>query len=139
MPNTDSAATNLAPGFKKHPDHTITLEPLLGSVQVEAFGQVIAETSQAILLREGGYPPVVYLPRDDVRFDLLQANSNTTYCPFKGEARYWDIQAGGGGASAAVWGYDSPYDEVAQLSDYVAFFYPDRVEKILLDGQPMTQ
>jgi len=129
--------TNSAPGFKKHPDHQITLEPLAGSVRVEALGQVIGETTRAILLRESRYAPVVYLPRDDVRFDLLQANTDRTYCPFKGEAHYWDIQVGGDCAGAAVWGYDRPYDEVAQLSDYVAF-YPDRVENILLNGQPLT-
>ena len=128
--------TNSAPGFKKYPDHSITLEPLSGAVQIEAFGQVIAETSQALLLREGKYAPVAYIPRADVRFDLLKANSDTTYCPFKGEARYWDIQVGGDSVSAAVWGYDSPYDEVARLSNYVAF-YPDRVGKILFDGQPL--
>ncbi len=134
--NTTSANTNPAPGLKKYPDHRITLEPLAGMVRVEAFGQTIAEAAQAIVLREAGYQPVIYLPRDDVRFDLLQANSDTTYCPFKGQARYWDIQVGDDRASAAVWGYDNPYNEVAQLAGYVAF-YPDRVEKILLNGQPL--
>lgn len=130
--------TNSAPGFKQYPDHTITLEPLAGLVRVETFGQAIVETAQAILLRENRYSPVVYVPRGDVRFDLLKANADMTYCPFKGHASYWDIRVDDDCTSAAVWGYDSPYDDVAQLVDYVAF-YPDRVEKILLDGQPLTR
>ena len=83
---------NPAPGFEKNPDHSIRLEPVVGSVQVEAFGQVIAETVAAIRLTESRYPPVVYVPRSDVRFDLLQDSDISTYCPFKGTARYWSLR-----------------------------------------------
>lgn len=128
--------TNPAPGFEKYPDHSVTLEPVAGSVQVEAFGQVVAETVAAIWLKESRYPPVIYVPRGDVRFDLLQDSDNSTYCPFKGTARYWSLLVGDDFVGDAVWGYDQPYDEVADLADYVAF-YPDRVGAILLDGKPV--
>jgi len=129
MPNN-----NAAPGFKDYPDHTVTLEPVLGSVRVEVFGQTIAETVAAIWLKESRYAPVVYVPRGDVRFGLLRDSDTTTYCPFKGTARYWGLQIGDDFVGDGVWGYDSPFDEVAVLADYVAF-YPDRVGAIMLDGQ----
>ncbi len=128
--------SNAAPGFEKYPDHTVTLEPVTGSVRIEVLGQTIAETVAAIWLNESRYPPVVYVPRGDVRFGLLRDSDTTTYCPFKGAARYWSLQVGDDFIGDVAWGYDSPYDEVAALADHVAF-YPDRVGAILLEGKPL--
>lgn len=134
--NIGMLGSNAAPGFRDYPDHTLTMEPVIGSVRIEAFGQTIAETVAAIWLRESRYAPVIYVPRGDVRFGLLRDSETTTYCPFKGTASYWSLQIGDDFAGDAVWGYDNPYDEVADLADRVAF-YPDRVGAILLDGQPL--
>src|SRR5690606_15899149 len=67
--------------------------------------------------------PVYYVPRKDVRFDLLEATDHSTHCPFKGDARYWTVRAGGREAENAVWGYDEPIEGAPDLSPYVAFYF----------------
>jgi uncharacterized protein (DUF427 family) len=98
-------------------------------VEVRLSGVTIARSRDALELSESGYPPVIYVPKQDVTFDRLQATDKTTYCPFKGKARYWSIHANDTLIENAVWGYDQPYDEVASLKDHVAF-YSDKVDVI---------
>lgn len=126
-------AKNSGPGYKDYPDHSVELIPLPGEVQVTALGKVIAVSSAALRVEESRYPPVIYVPRTDVDFKALVENDHSTYCPFKGEARYWNIRVGNDFLGSAVWGYDTPYDEVAALQDYVAF-YADKVDEISVDG-----
>jgi uncharacterized protein (DUF427 family) len=127
MPETDKSA----PGFQKHPDYRVDLEPVGEPVRVVFAGQPIAATEGAVRVLETKHDPVIYVPRTDVRFDCLAATDHTTYCPFKGDARYWTITVGDRRSENAVWGYDDPYDEVADLSDYVAF-YTSRVDSITI-------
>jgi uncharacterized protein (DUF427 family) len=96
---------------------------------VQAAGITIARSRDALELSESGYPPVIYVPRQDVTFDMLEASDKTTYCPFKGRARYWSIHVDDAFIENAVWGYDQPYDEVASIQDHVAF-YLDKVDVI---------
>jgi uncharacterized protein (DUF427 family) len=72
---------------------------------------------------------VHYIPRKDVKMSLLERTSHATYCPYKGECNYYSIPAGGERSVNAVWTYESPYEHVSQIKDYVAF-YPDRVGPI---------
>ena len=125
---------NPGPGYRDYPDHKVAVKPLEGEVKVVALGQPIATSSNTLLVEEGRYAPVIYVPRSDVRFEFLRENDLTTYCPFKGDARYWNIQVGDDHIGGAVWGYDTPYDEVAELADYVAF-YKDRIDEITVDGK----
>lgn len=118
---------NPSPGLQAHPDHTVTLEREGKHVTVGFAGEVIADTRGAITLREKNYPPVLYVPRADIRMDLLKPTGHRTTCPFKGEARYWTLVSGGAMAENAVWAYDEPYDEVAEIAGYAAF-YPDRTD-----------
>ena len=111
------------------PDHPITLTPHPARVVVRAGGQVVADTRHAVALREAGYPPVLYVPRDDVDLDQLERTSRTTYCPYKGDAAYYSIPAAGGRGADAVWTYEAPYDAVAAIRDHLAF-YPDRMDAI---------
>lgn len=127
------SANNPGPGYKDYPGHSVELIPQSAHVQVTALGAVIAKSSKTLRVEESRYPPVIYVPRSDVNFDYLKENDHSTYCPFKGEARYWNIRVGNDFLGNAVWGYDTPYDEVAALKDYVAF-YGDKVDEILLDG-----
>jgi uncharacterized protein (DUF427 family) len=112
-----------------NPDHPITIEPSAGRVRVLAGGKVIADTRNALTLRESDYPPVLYIPRGDVDMTLLARTDNATYCPYKGDAAYYSVTAGGEGAVNAVWTYEAPYDAVAAIKDRLAF-YPDRVDEI---------
>ena len=75
------------------------------------------------------YPPVQYIPRRDVDMAALTRSEHTTYCPYKGDASYYSIPAGGDRSLNAVWSYETPFEAMAQIKDYVAF-YSDRVDEI---------
>jgi uncharacterized protein (DUF427 family) len=110
-------------------DHPITIEPTGVRVTVLAGTQVIADTTRALTLREANYPPVQYIPLEDVDQMLLTANTTRTYCPYKGDASYYSITTGGLRADA-VWSYRAPYDAVAEIAGHVAF-YTDQVDVVM--------
>ena len=109
------------------PDHPITIIPTGVRVVARVGAHVIAETTKALTLREAGYPPVQYIPLDDVDQTLLAATATRTYCPYKGDASYYSILLADGELTDAVWSYREPYDFVAEIAGHVAF-YTDRVE-----------
>ena len=111
------------------PDHPITITPTKGRVTVAVNGQRVADTREALTLKEAAYPPVVYVPRKDVDMRQLQRTSHQTYCPYKGECSYYSISAGGERSVNAVWSYEAPYAAVAEIREHLAF-YPDRVDAI---------
>ena len=111
------------------PDHPITVTPNPGRVVVTVAGKVVADSRNALTLREASYPPVQYIPRKDVDMAALQRTDHASYCPYKGDASYYSVPAGGGRTVNAVWTYETPYDAVAEIKDHVAF-YPDRVDSI---------
>jgi uncharacterized protein (DUF427 family) len=110
-------------------DHPITIEPNLKRVVVSVAGRVIAQTREALTLREASYPPVQYIPRKDVDMTLLKRSAHATYCPYKGDCAYFSIPSGGERAINAVWTYEAPYDAVVAIRNHLAF-YPDRVDAI---------
>lgn len=110
-------------------DHPITIDRNLARVVVKVGGKIIADTRDALTLREKSYPPVQYIPRRDVDMAALTRSQHTTYCPYKGEASYYSIAAGGDRSVNAVWTYETPFEAMAEIRDYVAF-YPDRVDEI---------
>ena len=111
------------------PDHPITIETNLSRVVVKVGGKIIADTSDALTLREASYPPVQYIPRRDVDMATLMRSEHTTYCPYKGDASYYSIPAGGDRSLNAVWTYETPFEAMAQINDCDAF-YPDRADEI---------
>jgi uncharacterized protein (DUF427 family) len=111
------------------PGHPITIEANPDRVVVTLGGQTIADTVAALTLREAAYPAVQYIPRRDVDMAALVRSDHTTYCPYKGDASYFSITAGGDRSVNAVWTYETPFDAMAPIKDYVAF-YPDRVDAI---------
>jgi uncharacterized protein (DUF427 family) len=112
------------------PDHPISIQRNPARVLVSAAGRVVADTRNAMTLREAEYPPVQYIPCKDVDFSQLERTDHTTYCPYKGDCSYYSIPAGGNRSVNAVWSYEDPFPAVAQIRGYVAF-YPDRVDKIV--------
>ncbi len=118
---------NPAPGFKRNPTHTIIVKPFDGTVTVTVGGTVIAASGRAQLLQEASYPPVLYVPFTDIRFDMLLPSDSSTHCPFKGDASYWSADTGGDARKDVMWAYQAPYDEMRAIKDHGAF-YPDRVE-----------
>jgi uncharacterized protein (DUF427 family) len=111
------------------PDHPISIEHNRARVVVSVAGRVIADTRNALTLREADYPPVQYIPPEDVDFSQLERTEHATYCPYKGDCSYYSVPAGGRKSVNAVWSYDDPYPAVAQIREHVAF-YPDRVDEI---------
>jgi uncharacterized protein (DUF427 family) len=114
------------------PDHPITIEPSRQRVRAAYDQHVIADTSDAVILREANYPPVYYLPIDDVEMSFLSKTAHHTTCPYKGEASYWSIYMDGRLAENAVWGYEDPYPSVAAIKGRIAF-YPDKVDVYEMD------
>lgn len=111
------------------PDHPITVEKNPGRVMVTVAGTVIADSRDALSLREADYPVAQYIPRKDVDFSQLERTEHQSYCPFKGDASYFSITTAGQPSENSVWTYETPYDAVAGIREHVAF-YPDRVESI---------
>ena len=111
------------------PDHPISIQPNPARVVVSVAGRVIADSRNALTLREADYPPVQYIPAKDVDFSQLERTDHATYCPFKGDCSYYSIPAGGKKSVNAVWSYQEPFPAVEQIKEHVAF-YPDRVDEI---------
>lgn len=106
--------------------HPITIEPCPSPVVVAASTLRIAESSAALTLAEASYPPVQYIPRDDVDMALLERSDHTSWCPYKGEANYYSIPALGEAGCNSVWTYETPHAAVDAIAGHLAF-YPDRV------------
>ena len=117
------------------PNHPITIERNPVRVVVSVAGRVIADTRDALTLRESTYPPVQYIPLKDVDMSLLEPTDHSTYCPYKGDCAYYSIPIGGDKSMNAVWTYEVPFAAVAEIKDHFAF-YPDRVDEIAL--QPLS-
>jgi uncharacterized protein (DUF427 family) len=111
------------------PDHPITIERNPARITVSVGGRVVADTREALTLREASYPPVQYIPRKDVDMSLLERTQHTTYCPYKGDASYYSIPSGGTKSVNAIWTYEAAFPAVSAINEYVAF-YRDRVDKI---------
>ena len=111
------------------PSHPIVITPHPGRVRVVAGGEPVAETGRALILREAAYPPVLYIPRSDIRWSRFRKIDRTTTCPYKGEARYFDLNAGDSIRDSAAWSYENPFPAVSRIREHLAF-YPDRVDAI---------
>jgi uncharacterized protein (DUF427 family) len=123
------AAEHSKPIHQPGPEHPITLEPTGTRVVVSVAGRTVADTREALTLREADYPPVQYIPLADVDQSLLRASDHTSYCPYKGDCSYYSIAIAGQQGVNAVWTYRQPFPAVAQIEGRVAF-YPDRVDAI---------
>jgi len=97
-------------------------------VRVTVAGRIVAESAQALRLDEKGYPPVYYLPRNVADMSLLVRTTHYTY-PYKGDFTYYSIPIGGSKSEYAVWTYEKPYEAVASIKEYLAF-YPSRIDAI---------
>ena len=111
------------------PDHPISIQHNPARVVVSVAGRVIADTGNALTLREADYPPVQYIPRKDVDLSQLKRTDHGTYCPYKGDCHYYRIPAGGKKSVNAVWSYEDPFPAVVQIRGHVAF-YPERVDEL---------
>ena len=119
--------------------HQITITPTDRHIEVWLGGAKLADSKRAVLLDETGLPTRYYLPRQDVRTELLRPTSSETTCPFKGQASYWSAVIGDEVHDDVVWSYASPIPEAAGISGLMCF-YNERVE-LAVDGtkQPIPR
>jgi uncharacterized protein (DUF427 family) len=99
----------------------ITIQPYSRPVTVRFHDVVIASTDHALELREPGHNPVLYVPFDDIYFVHLEKTATNTQCPWKGTASYWRVRGQGEAADDAMWSYEEPKAEVAEIRGYGAF------------------
>jgi uncharacterized protein (DUF427 family) len=111
------------------PNHPIAISPAALRVRVHFAGRTVAESTNALSLREASYPRVLYIPRADVDMTVLVRSDRKTHCPYKGEASYYSIRVDGRTAQDAIWTYEEPPADVAEIAGHMAF-YPDRVDSI---------
>jgi uncharacterized protein (DUF427 family) len=109
------------------PDHPITITRNPKRVRVTAGDIVIADSTNALTLKEARYPAVHYVPRSDAKMELLERTDRTTHCPYKGDASYYSVKAGGRTLENAIWTYETPFPAMTEISGHLAF-YPDKVK-----------
>jgi uncharacterized protein (DUF427 family) len=104
-------------------------------VRIDLAGEVVAESRRALRVLETAGAPVWYLPREDVRMDLLRpAPGHRTICEWKGVATYFDLVVGAVRSPLAAWTYEGPRPGYEAIAGHVAF-YPARVDAALVDGE----
>jgi uncharacterized protein (DUF427 family) len=122
--------------------HKITITPTDRHVEVTLAGEKLASSGRAVVLEETGLPPRYYLPREDVRTELLRRTTSKTTCPFKGEASYWSVEVGGQVHDDLVWSYEDPIPEAAGIAGLMCF-YTERAELAVAGPEvvrdPVTQ
>lgn len=117
----------------RSPYHRVDVLPSSRHVKVAIGGQVVADTHRPHLLFETGLPTRYYIPRMDVRLDLLEPSATTTQCPYKGHASYWSVHAGETVLEDVVWSYPFPIPECPKIEQLMAF-YNEKVD-IFVDGE----
>jgi uncharacterized protein (DUF427 family) len=118
-------------GHPRDPFHRVDVRQSTRPLRIEVGGDVVAETTRARLLCETQLPVRFYLPREDVRVDL-HPSSRRTYCPYKGQASCWSVDAGGRRREDLGWSYEQPLPDVVAITGLVAF-WDERVD-VFLDG-----
>jgi uncharacterized protein (DUF427 family) len=97
------------------PDHPISIQRSPARVVVSVAGRVVADTRNALTLREAAYSPVPYIPREDVDFSQLERTQYATYFPYKGDCNDYSVPAGAKKSVNAVWSYEDPFAAVVQI------------------------
>jgi uncharacterized protein (DUF427 family) len=111
------------------PDHPITITPAGKRVRVRFAGKIVADSTKALRLEEKGHPPQLYIPRADADLGALTRTDRRTHCPYKGDASYFSLAAGGRNAENAAWTYEQPFPAVAAIRDHLCF-YDGKVDAI---------
>lgn len=106
-------------------------------VVLELEGTVLADSRRSVMLLETPLPVRYYLPREDVRLDLLRRSDLRTVCAYKGEAAYWDAQVGDHVLEAVAWTYEAPLHDAVPVAGLVAFL-TERLD-LTLDGQRLER
>ena len=107
--------------------HTIELVPSRQHLRIAVGGELVAETRRALELHETAHRTRWYLPIEDVRDGVLEPSETTSHCPFKGDATYYSVRAGGELHRDLVWTYPDPLADVREIAGLVCF-YDEKVD-----------
>ena len=118
----------------RDPHHRVDACRSSRQVRVVVGGETVAESSHPVLVFETGLPTRYYLPKLDVRLDLLTPTDTITHCPYKGQARYWSV----GEVEDAAWSYTHPTAETLKIATTIAFFQ-ERVDELWVDGEQVER
>jgi uncharacterized protein (DUF427 family) len=118
----------------RDPYHRVDVLPSSRHVEVIANGVVVADTRRPRLLFETGIRTRYYIPREDVRLDLLVPTDTVSRCPYKGQARYWRLVNGN---QDIAWCYEDPLEECPKIKGLIAF-WDERVDAVRVDGVDLT-
>jgi len=125
----------------RDPYTRLDILPSSRRVRVEIDGVTVADSTSGHFLYETGLPARYYLPKSDVRMDLLTPTDRVTACPYKGTARYWSAAVNGATYEDIVWGYDDPFPESDRIGGLVSF-YNEKIDIYLdevLQERPTTK
>lgn len=100
----------------------ITITAISEPVTVTVGGMTLGESHRALELKEGSYPPVTYVPREDIDMSRLVRTEKATTCPWKGQASYFSVRTDSGVLDNAVWTYEDPIPDVAPIAGHLAFY-----------------
>ena len=129
--------TEIESAWGKYPDYEINLVPCGATARVWYGDVLLAESDSCLRVEETKHVDRLYFPEADVHWDLFAANDHHSICPFKGEADYWSLTANDVAEENLVWTYRQPFDEVAGIKGYVAFYH-ERVRIELEERWPGT-
>ena len=110
------------------------LEASSRHIRVEFAGMVIAETQRARRMLETSHPPVYYIPPEDIRMEYLRLESGSSFCEWKGQARYYSVVVGEKTARRAAWAYPDPNRAYSAIKDYIAF-YAEAMDACTVNGE----
>ncbi len=119
-------------GHPRDPYHRVDVRRSARPVRIEVDGDLVAETTRARLLFETNLPLRFYVPPEDIRVGL-DPSARQTYCPYKGQASYWSLDAGGRRRDDLGWSYEQPLPDAVAIAGLVAF-WDERVD-VFLDGE----
>jgi len=122
----------------RDPHHRVDACRSSRHVRVVIGGETVAASDRPVLVFETGLPVRYYLPKTDVRLDLLTPTDTVTRCPYKGQARYWSATAGDTTVEDAAWSYTYPLPAVSTIAGHVCFFQ-ERVDEIWVDGEQVER
>lgn len=105
----------------------IAIRKAEGTWSVRAGGAVLGESSEALELVEGDYPPVIYFPRDDIAMAFMDRSPKSTHCPHKGDASYYSVVTKSTTLKDVAWSYENPKNDVARIKDHLAFYTSEGV------------
>jgi uncharacterized protein (DUF427 family) len=117
----------------RDPYHRVDVLNSSRHVKVVVDGELVAETRRPRLLFETGLPTRYYIPKLDIRMDLLEPTDTVTACPYKGQARYWSLRVGDDLRRDIVWSYPAPIPECPKIENMLCFFN-EKVD-IYVDGE----